>query len=101
MATVIAEIVISLLAVFGLYAAVRLLCGALAAPKELTHAILIDRPMTEEEVVFLVWRAREGSFDGRRRLIALLPSSLVGTDAAHALLTLGVECYQIDEEKGG
>lgn len=73
MATVIAEIVISLLAVFGLYAAVRLFCGVLFAPRELADAIVIESDMTEDEVIYLVWRAREGSFDGKkRRLIALL-----------------------------
>ena len=101
MATMIAEIVISLLAVFGLYAAVRLLCGVLFAPKQLVDAIVIDGDMSEDEVVYLVWRAREGSFDGKRRLIALLPTQRLSSQAIETLLALGVECYQINEEKGG
>ena len=101
MATMIAEIVISLLAVFGLYAAVRLLCCVLFAPKQLVDAIVIDGDMNEDEVVYLVWRAREGSFDGKRRLIALLPAQRLGSQVVETLLALGVECYQINEEKGG
>ena len=101
MATMIAEIVISLLAVFGLYAAVRLLCGVLFSPKQLVDAIVIDDDMSEDEVVYLVWRAREGSFDGRRRLIALLLSERLGGQVIETLLALGVECYQINGEKGG
>ena len=101
MAMMIAEIIISLFAVFGLYAAVRLLCGVLLSPRELAHAILIERELDEDETVVLVFRAREGSFDGKRRLVALLPAALAESDMAKTLLALGVECYQIDDEKGG
>lgn len=101
MATMIAEIIISLLAVFGLYAAVRLLCGLLFAPRQLVDAIVIDGDMSEDDVVYLVWRAREGSFDGKRRLIALLPVEKLGSQVIETLLALGVECYQINEEKEG
>ena len=101
MATMIAEIIISLLAVFGLYAAVRLLCGVLFAPKQLVDAIVIDGDMSEDEAVYLVWRAREGSFDGKRRLIALLPAEGLSSGVTETLLALGVECYQINGEKGG
>ena len=100
MATMIVEIVISLLAVFGLYAAVRLLCGTLFAPRELARAILIDSDMSEDEVIYLVWRARECSFDGKRRLIALLPPSRMAGEMVETLSALGVACYQI-ERKGG
>lgn len=100
MAQMIAEIVISLLAVFGLYAAVRLLCGVFFSPKQLADAIIIDDDMSEDEVLHLVWRAREGSFDGKRRLIALLPAEKLGSQVIETLLALGVECYQINEKEG-
>ena len=99
MATMIAEIFISLLAVFGLYAAVRLFCSALFAPKELAETILLEREMTEDEVVYLVWRAREGWFEGKRRLIALLKSGCVSPSVTETLLALGVECYEIKQEE--
>ena len=101
MAVMIAEIIISLLAVFGLYAAVRLLCGVLFTPKQLADAIVIEGDMTEDEIVYLVWRAREGSFDGKRRLIALLPARKLGSEIIETLLALGVECYQINDTEGG
>ena len=101
MARMIAEIVISLLAVFGLYAAVRLLCSLLFAPKELVDAIVLDKDLTADEALYLVWRAREGSFDGKRRLVALFSSQRVSADVVDTLLSLGVECYQINEEKEG
>ena len=99
MALMIAEIFISLLAVFGLYAAVRLFCNAMFAPKELADTIVLEREMTEDEVVYLVWRAREGCFDGKRRLIALLRGDCVRSDVVETLLALGVECYEIKNEE--
>ena len=101
MARIAAELLVALFAVFGLYAAVRFVCLTFFTPRELVRALHVTREMTVDEVVSLVWRAREGRFDTADTLVALLPSSLRGGETLAALVSLGVTCYLIDEEKGG
>ena len=93
MVRILAEIVFSLFAVFGLYAAVRLLCIYLFAPKEVNLAIVVDRPLTSEEAAWLLCRAREVAFTCRR-IVVLVDSTLESAEELmNAFAAYGATCY--------
>ena len=76
MVRLIVEITVAALAVFGLYALVRLF-AVRCATATLAAAVEIVRPMGEEEVAFLLERVRESFFlRSGGRVIALVDRSL-------------------------
>ena len=76
-ARMIVEIVIAALAVFGVFAAMRLLFLHICSPTAFAAAVEIVRPMAEEEVVFLLSRVRESFFlRSGGRVVALVDHSL-------------------------
>ena len=94
MVRILAEILFSLFAVFGLYAAVRLLCIYLFVPKEVTLAVLVDRPLTREEAACLLWRARDAGFAfSYRRVIVMIDSALENAqELMNMFSALGATC---------
>ena len=94
MVRILAEIVFSLFAVFGLYAAVRLLCIYLFAPKEVNLAIVVDRPLTSEEAAWLLCRARDAGFAvSYRRIVVMIDSTVENAEELMNIFTaLGAMC---------
>ncbi len=103
MAVIIAEILISLLAVFGLYAAVRLLCIRCFAPKELATALMIDHESAGECAEWLLYCAREsGIAFTARRVVVVIDGRLVNAAALMDTFTaLGAVCCITKTEEGG
>lgn len=94
MAVLFAEIVISLFAVFGLYAAVRFFCTLLLAPKGLATALAIDRSVEAEEAALLFCRARECAVAPHYRVVVLVSDSLADKEKIKAhFVRLGARCY--------
>ncbi|MBQ3056676.1 MAG: hypothetical protein IJC95_04235 [Clostridia bacterium] len=95
MAVLFAEIVISLFAVFGLYAAVRFFCACALLPKELAVSLEISRSVGAEEAAFLFCRAREYTPLPRGdRVVVLVHEAVEDADAVAAHFTrLGAVCY--------
>ena len=94
MVKILAEILFSLFAVFGLYAAVRLFCVYLFMPKEVTLAVLVDRPLTHEEAASLLWRARDAGFAfSYRRVVVMIDSAVENAEELMDIFTaLGATC---------
>ena len=93
-----AEIVLAVLAVFGLYAVFRLIVSAFFAPPDLAVALEIRRPLNEEETTALLSFAREHFFvRGVGRTVALIDASLVGQTALRERLeAAGAACFYVD-----
>ena len=103
MAVLVLEIVISLLAVFGLYAAVRFFCAFLLAPPQLAVALEIKTPVGAEEAAFLYCRAKEFLVGLRAPHIVVCVSDTLEekeTIKAH-FERLGAICCIVNAEKGG
>lgn len=84
MAVLIAEIVLSLFAVFGVYAAVRLLFTAIFMPAEYGVAIEITEEIDEKTAEMLLESARDGFwFPGNGRVVVLMESDLPGAMALY------------------
>ncbi len=103
MAVIFAEILISLFAVFGLYAAVRLLCAWRFAPKELVTALMIDQPEALARAEWLMYSAREsGLVFAARRIVVVIDGRLENAAALmDAFTALGAACCITKTEKGG
>ena len=99
MAVLFAEILISMLAVFGLYAAVRLFCVWLFVPTEAVAALRISAPLTAEEAAFLLCRAKHlAPFGGKEEWIVCVPEALEGAnEIAEQFRRLGVKSYILRE----
>lgn len=95
MAVLLAEILLSLFAVFGLYAAVRFFCFYHFSPPELGAAVTVTRTLSEEEVVWLLASAKEYScFLPHRRVTVYVSRSVADADALQALfLRHGAQCF--------
>ena len=93
-----AEILIALLAVFGLYAILHLVLSHLLAPADTGVAIEIRHPLDEEQVAALLSGARDSFFfRGNGRVVALLDVSLRQNKPIHRQLTAaGVVCFYVD-----
>lgn len=94
MVRIIAEITFSLFAVFGLYAAVRLLCIYFFAPKEVNLALMVDRPLTSEEAAWLLCRAKDVGFSiSYRRIVVLIDSAVENAEELmNMFAALGATC---------
>ena len=105
MAYLIIEITIAVLAVFGLYAIARLLAMRLLSPAAVAAVLEIRRPMAEEEVEFLLARARDNFFlRTNARVVALVDRSLrKDTELIAALLNGSATIYfvQLSEQREG
>lgn len=99
MAVLFAEILISMLAVFGLYAAVRLFCIWLFTPREVVAALRISEPLTAEEAALLFCRARHlAPVSGREAFIVCVPEALEGAnEIVEQFRGLGVKSYILRE----
>lgn len=87
MAVLVAEIFLALFAVFGLYAAVRLLAILLFSPQGLGVVLEFAEKPSEEELAAALYRAREGFLvRGTGRLVVLLDVAMVGERALIAAL---------------
>jgi hypothetical protein len=88
-----------MLAVFGLYAAVRLFCIWLFTPREVVAAIKISEPLTAEEAALLFCRARQLAFvSGREEWIVCVPETLEGAnEIVEQFRRLGVKSYILRE----
>lgn len=95
MAVLFAEIVISLFAVFGLYAAVRFFCACALVSKELVVSLEINSSVGAEEAAFLFCRAREYTPLPRHdRIVVLVHEDVEDVDTVAAHFTrLGAVCY--------
>lgn len=102
MVRIMAEITFSLFAVFGLYAAVRLLFIYLFLPKEINLAVVVDRPLTSEEAAWMLFRARDAAFAvSYRRIVVLIDSAVENAEELMNVFTaLGAACC-IKNSKGG
>jgi len=99
MAVLIAEIVISLFAVFGLYAAVRFFCTLLLAPKSLVVALEVEGPVGSEEAALLLCRARECAIAPRYRMVVLISEELESREEVKAHFErLGATCYTVKKQ---
>ena len=99
MAVLIAEIVISLFAVFGLYAAVRFFCTLLLAPKCLTVALEVKEPVGAEEAALLLCRARECAIAPHYRTVVLVGEEMERRDEVKMhFARLGAVCYIVKKE---
>ena len=98
MAVLVAEILISLFAVFGLYAAVRFFCLYLFAPHQLGVSIEIGEEITAEQAAYLVCRARERTLYMRYgHVVACIDRRLKNAEEiAVYFLDLGITCYFIE-----
>ncbi|MBQ9801902.1 MAG: hypothetical protein IJW51_02385 [Clostridia bacterium] len=98
MAAVLAEILISLFAVFGLYAAVRLFCILRGMPDEVAAALTVTRAVSEEEAAWLLWRARENTVSPASRVVVLLAAAAPYTEEnVKIFVALGATCYLIND----
>ncbi len=94
MAVLLAEIVISLFAVFGLYAAVRFFCTLLLAPKGLITALEVCGPVEAEEAALLLCRTRECAVAPRYRTVVLISDALENKEEVRLHFErLGADCY--------
>ena len=95
MAVLLAEIVISLFAVFGLYAAVRFFCACALAPKELVVSLELSCSVSAEEAAFLFCRAREYTLLPRQgRIVVIVHEDVEDAEAVAAhFIKLGAVCY--------
>ena len=103
MAVLLAEIVISLFAVFGLYAAVRFFCALLLAPRELCASLEINTPIGAEAAAFLYCRAKDFLPTPRSsRVVVLVSDALDEKEEIRARFErLGAVCYIVKTEEGG
>ena len=103
MAVLLAEITISLFAVFGLYAAVRFFCALLLAPRELCATLEIKTSLSAEAATFLYCRAKEFLPTPRSsRVVVLVSDTLDDRSAVLAhFQRLGADCYLVHYEEGG
>lgn len=100
MALVLAEIFLALLAVFGLYAAVRLLAETAFAQRTLSVCLELDRAVDENEAELLLQCAREACFFRRCRVVVLINTALPDAAKMQAFFNdRGIACYII--KKGG
>lgn len=95
MAVLFAEIVISLFAVFGLYAAVRCFCACAFLPREARVALEIRHAVSAEEAAVLFCRAWEYTTMPRHdRVVVCVHESVEDADAVAAhFIRLGAVCY--------
>lgn len=93
-----AEIIMAVLAVFGLYAVFRVIVSAFFAPPDLSVALEIRRPLDEAETAALLSFARENFFvHGNGRTVALIDASLSGhADLRRNLEAAGAACFYVD-----
>ena len=100
MAVLIAEIVLSLFAVFGVYAAARLLVTRLFLPAMFAVTIEVFEEIDPREAKSLYMLAKEQFFlFGTGRVVVLLSSGLENADVLLDIFTaLGGECYLIGKE---
>ena len=100
MAVMIAEIVLALFAVFGVYAAVRLLATRLFAPAAFAVAIEVREEIDPREARSLYLLAKEQFFlFGTGRVVVLLENDLENFDEISEIFTaLGGECYLMERE---
>ena len=93
-----AEIVLAVLAVFGLYAVFRLIVSAFFAPPDLCVALEIRRPLTGEETAALLSYAKECFFvRGAGRTVALIDASLAGDkEMRKRLEAAGAACFYVN-----
>ncbi len=103
MAVIFAEILISLFAVFGLYAAVRLLCARIFAPGELVTALMIDQSDALEHAEWLMYSAREsGLVYAVRRVVVVIDGRLENAaELIDTFTALGAACCITKCEEGG
>ena len=94
MAVLFAEIVISLFAVFGLYAAVRFFCTLLLAPKGLVTELKVENFGGAEEAALLLCRVRECAVAPHYRTVVLVSDDLEEKEKIKAhFVRLGAKCY--------
>ncbi len=100
MAVMIAEIVLALFAVFGVYAAVRLFATRLFSPASFAVAIEVREEIDLREAKSLYFLAREQFFlFGTGRVVVLLDQELKNADELlNTFTALGAECYLIEKE---
>ena len=100
MALLLAEMILALLAVFGLYAAVRLLAATAFLPRTLSVCLELDRAVEEGEAAQLLSCAREACFFQRCRVVVLIDAALPNAAETRAFFEdRGAICYLI--KKGG
>ena len=100
MALLLAEMILALLAVFGLYAAVRLLAATAFLPRALSVCLELDRTVDEEEAAHLLSLAREACFFRRCRVVVLIDATLPNAAPMRAFFEdRGATCYFV--KKGG
>lgn len=98
MAVVLAEILISLFAVFGLYAAVRLFCIVKGMPDEVAIALTITEAVTVEEAAWLLWRARENAVSPDCHVVVLFMAHSPHVEENYEIFSaLGATCYLIKD----
>ena len=100
MAVLIAEIVLSLFAVFGVYAAVRLLVIRFLTPAAFSVAIEVHEAINEREAKAIYLLAKEQFFlSGIGRVIVLLDGGIANVvELSRVFIALGGECYLIGNE---
>ena len=100
MAVLIAEIVLSLFAVFGVYAAVRLLVIKFLTPAMFAVAVEICEEIDAHEAKAIYFLAKEQFFlCGTGRVIVLLDKRLANADElSRVFVALGGECYLVGNE---
>jgi hypothetical protein len=100
MAVLIAEIVLSLFAVFGVYAAARLLVTRIFLPGMFAVTIEVFEEIDPREAKSLYMLAKEQFFlFGTGRVVVLLENGLENFDEISEIFTaLGGECYLMERE---
>ncbi|MBR7112380.1 MAG: hypothetical protein IKC75_05640 [Clostridia bacterium] len=103
MAILILEILISFLAVFGLYAAVRFFCAYALSPKGLAVALRVSKPVSAEEAAFLYCRAKNFAPGFVPcKIIVCIRGDLEGREEVKShFLRLGADCIMENTEGGG
>jgi hypothetical protein len=93
----IAEILLSVLAVFGLYTLMRAWVTFCLLPEEIGTFVRIAADIGAEEVPLLLDRAREAApFGASRRLVALVDATLAENEAIRSILQAeGVTLYVV------
>ena len=99
--TLIAEIILAVFAVFGIYAMIRLFVTSCLSSSRVSVAIEIREGTEPEDLASLLEEARERMpFCGRCRLVALIePRMCENTTLLKALEQEGVKCYFLEKDK--